>query len=84
MLSAFAFPTIHHFPLPPSTFIFQPKQMNFFKILSATLCMAGLIHAADRPNILLIFVDDWGRHASAYAKLDSNDTANDILSTAVH
>ena len=34
-----------------------------------------------RPNILFAFADDWGRHASAYAKADGSGTVNDIIST---
>lgn len=39
------------------------------------------IRAADsRPNILFAFADDWGRHASAYAKLEPGGV-NDIVLT---
>lgn len=34
-----------------------------------------------RPNIVLIFADDWGRHASAYAKIDGPGTVNDVVRT---
>ena len=34
-----------------------------------------------RPNILFAFADDWGRHASAYAKTDGPGTENDVVST---
>ncbi|MCM8534071.1 MAG: sulfatase [Lentisphaeraceae bacterium] len=34
-----------------------------------------------RPNILFAFADDWGKHASAYAKVDGPGTVNDIIST---
>ncbi|MCI0538737.1 MAG: sulfatase-like hydrolase/transferase [Verrucomicrobiales bacterium] len=34
-----------------------------------------------RPNILFVFADDWGRHASAYAKLDGPGTVNDLVRT---
>ncbi len=34
-----------------------------------------------RPNILFAFADDWGRFASAYAKLDGLGTINDVLDT---
>lgn len=38
--------------------------------------------AADaRPNILFCFADDWGRHASAYAKLDGPGGINDVIQT---
>lgn len=35
----------------------------------------------DRPNILFVFADDWGRQASAYARLNSEDSINDVVST---
>lgn len=54
-------------------------------LISLTLVVAsGLsVLAAEhkRPNILFIFADDWGRHASAYAKLDGPGTVNDVLQT---
>ncbi len=34
-----------------------------------------------RPNILFAFADDWGRYASAYAKLDGPGTINDVVKT---
>jgi uncharacterized sulfatase len=36
--------------------------------------------ADDRPNILFVFADDWGRYASAYAQLEPGGP-NDIVST---
>lgn len=36
---------------------------------------------AKRPNIFFVFVDDWGRHAGAYAKIDGPGTLNDVLAT---
>jgi N-sulfoglucosamine sulfohydrolase len=38
--------------------------------------------AADkRPNILFCFADDWGRYASAYAKIEGPGTPNDLIKT---
>ena len=37
--------------------------------------------AEERPNILFAFADDWGRHASAYAKADGPGTLNDAIQT---
>lgn len=37
--------------------------------------------AAERPNILFCFADDWGRYASAYAALDAKPTANSVIKT---
>jgi len=44
---------------------------------------ATSLAAADarRPNILFAFADDWGRFASAYAKLDGPGTIHDVVRT---
>jgi arylsulfatase A-like enzyme len=34
-----------------------------------------------RPNILFAFADDWGRHASAYARIDKDGGMNDLVRT---
>jgi arylsulfatase A-like enzyme len=34
-----------------------------------------------RPNILFAFADDWGRYASAYAKVDGPGTITDVVRT---
>jgi arylsulfatase A-like enzyme len=36
---------------------------------------------AKRPNILFLFADDWGRFASAYAKIDGPGTLNEAIKT---
>ncbi|VGO22111.1 sulfatase family protein [Pontiella sulfatireligans] len=52
---------------------------------SAIACLliatAAGVHAAERPNILFLFADDWGRHASAYAKAEGPGSVNDAVST---
>ena len=35
-----------------------------------------------RPNILFAFADDWGRYASAYAKVDGRTSPNDVIKTS--
>ncbi len=37
--------------------------------------------AAEKPNVLFCFADDWGRYASAYAALDGRPTANSVVKT---
>ena len=37
--------------------------------------------AADKPNIVFCFADDWGRYASCYAALDAKPTANSVIKT---
>ena len=34
-----------------------------------------------KPNILFLFADDLGKHASAYAKVDGPGTVNDVIKT---
>lgn len=56
-------------------------------LLLAALGLSSLAFAAQspatgkRPNILFVFADDWGRYASAYAKIDGPGTLNDIVRT---
>jgi arylsulfatase A-like enzyme len=56
-------------------------------LLLATLALASLASAASsatsgkRPNILFVFADDWGRYASAYAKIDGPGSLNDVVRT---
>lgn len=43
---------------------------------------SGCVQAAEnRPNILFLFADDWGQHASIYAKVYGEGTVNDALTT---
>jgi arylsulfatase A-like enzyme len=50
--------------------------------LAFALACAGAATAADeRPNILFLFADDWGRFASAYAEADGPGTLNDAVRT---
>lgn len=35
----------------------------------------------DRPNILFVFADDWGRYASAYAAVEGANSVNALLDT---
>lgn len=57
----------------------QMKQslIALFIIIAASWTAA----AAERPNILFCFADDWGRYASAYAKIDGKPSPNDIVKT---
>ena len=43
--------------------------------------MGSVGYAADRPNILFAFADDWGRHASAYAADEGVGSMNDVIQT---
>jgi arylsulfatase A-like enzyme len=57
--------------------------MRFFRTVAtlALLAFAPPVNAAERPNILFCFADDWGRYASAYAALDAKPTANGVVKT---
>jgi N-sulfoglucosamine sulfohydrolase len=48
-------------------------------------CLAASFSAPGetRPNIVMLFADDWGRHASIYAKLDGPVSVNDVIETPV-
>ena len=41
----------------------------------------GCAVGAERPNILFCFADDWGRYASAYAKVDEKASPNEVVKT---
>jgi arylsulfatase A-like enzyme len=45
-----------------------------------SLGLASQSALADRPNIVMAFADDWGKHASAYARLDPGGI-NDHVAT---
>ena len=57
----------------------RPRLCSMLAILF--LCPHALAVAADRPNILFCFADDWGRYASAYAKVDGKPSPNDVVKT---
>lgn len=58
---------------------------SMIPVVLAGLIFNGVLPAGaaeeKRPNILFAFADDWGRYASAYAKLDGPGTINDALRT---
>lgn len=57
----------------------------YTKLIIIAVILNGIswVHAKDsaRPNILFAFADDWGRHASVYAKTDGAGTENDVIKT---
>lgn len=44
------------------------------------LLVSSVAQAADRPNVLFAFADDWGRYASAYAAIEKGGLS-DLVST---
>ena len=58
--------------------IAQSIGLLFFCVLYAIGCP---VQGDERPNILFAFADDWGRHASVYAKVDGAGTENDAIQT---
>jgi hypothetical protein len=52
-------------------------------VSAVNFAAANFVTAADasRPNILFAFADDWGRVASADARIDGPGTINDVVST---
>lgn len=60
----------------------NPKEVNAPNHVSADNEKHGEANSKKkRPNILFAFADDWGRYASAYAKIDGAGTVNDAFST---
>jgi arylsulfatase A-like enzyme len=57
------------------------SKANYLIVLSLVEISCCVAAAADRPNVLFAFADDWGRHASAYAKADGAGTVNDVFRT---
>lgn len=56
--------------------------MKAMVLMAAVWVAAGGARAeAGRPNILFLFADDWGRHASAYVAAGEAGGVNDVLRT---
>ena len=56
------------------------KKRILFFALTVLLPLAGFAKEK-RPNILFAFADDWGKYASAYAKVERRPGANTIVKT---
>ena len=57
------------------------KRQALAWLLLILLLSGRSLQAADRPNILFAFADDWGRYASAYAKTDARPSINQVVKT---
>jgi len=65
-------------------------QTNLCKVILVVLLLTPqffsleakqIVQAADKPNILFCFADDWGRYASIFAKLEKNPSLNQDVKT---
>ncbi|MEY4565139.1 MAG: Choline-sulfatase [Planctomycetota bacterium] len=51
-------------------------------IVSSLVCpIRAELAKVDRPNVLILFADDWGRYASAYSKYESEKTLQSLVRT---
>lgn len=55
--------------------------MKLLATLIIMMTSTGMLSAADRPNIVFLFADDWGRYASAYKDLEGSDSINALIET---
>jgi arylsulfatase A-like enzyme len=65
-------------------FRFRPAALlALLSVLASTAAAVGATApaSATRPNILFVFADDWGRYASAYARIDGPGTLSDAVQT---
>jgi arylsulfatase A-like enzyme len=56
------------------------RVLSVAAVLLVGFASSAVAADAKRPNILMIFADDWGRHASAYAQIEPGGI-NDIVKT---
>lgn len=63
------------------TVLFVGAFITLFNATSAAVAAPAEQPNTQRPNILFLFADDWGRYAGAYAKLDGPGTVNDAAKT---
>ncbi len=56
-------------------------RLAYLASLVLAMLPTALPAAEKRPNIVFAFADDWGRYASAYARIDGPGTISDVLHT---
>ena len=62
----------------------RPKKLARLLFVSLVLVLSSFTiaqAAANRPNILFAFADDWGRYASAYAAIEGPGSPNTAIKT---
>lgn len=58
------------------------KLITILKAASFLILSCSYAQASNaKPNILFLFADDWGQHASIYAEVDGEGTVNDAINT---
>ena len=67
-----------YFEIIPCNGIYMFKFTLFIVFFSFVI---NNLLASKRPNILFVFADDWGRHASICSKIDGAGTVNDYIRT---
>ncbi len=50
-------------------------------VVASALSSQGVASADQRPNVLFVFADDWGRIASAYSQVDGPGRLHDAVTT---
>ena len=55
--------------------------LRLLMLLCCGAALPGTALAAERPNILFCFADDWGRYASAFAAVEPGPSANQVVKT---
>lgn len=63
----------------PSTICPMRFSLPAFFLALLPFSALGAQPGENRPNIVIIFADDWGRYAGSYAELDGPGTVNDLL-----
>ena len=55
--------------------------MKLIRLLFIMSVASSPLSAQDRPNIVFLFADDWGRYASAYAEVEGSESINAVIET---
>ena len=70
-----------HSPQRESAKIMKTCLQVFCFILSSFVMLPSAFAAEQRPNILFLFADDWGRYASILSEADGRGGINDVVRT---
>ncbi len=64
-----------------STVILTTMMLSTMLLPRACLQTATAAEVSERPNILFLFADDWGRYASLLSEIDGPGSINDVVRT---